>query len=129
MLPCFRDLGCGVNTFLTSSQNKTCSLMVLSREMPSCGLGLSPTLGQSLNLGKCKTRTVGDVADPSAPNLDAAAGCPSAKGSCFVCSMGTWFLNVMSKGFHTDIKQTSLSVQLPYMILDLGKEMFQDVLK
>lgn len=62
MLPCFPDLVCGLNTFLTSSQNKTCSLMVLSRgALPLLQAGAEPYSGtkpqsrqmQDQNCGGC----------------------------------------------------------------------------
>lgn len=117
MLPCFRDLICSLHRFLPSSPNKMDSLKA-PEEVPSHQLGLSHTLGQSLSLDKCKMRTVGDVADPICPKSRGSQVWPPAKGSCFVCSMGTLLLNVMFKGFPIDIKQTFLSVELPFMVLE-----------
>lgn len=56
-LPGFQDLVCGLNTFLTSSQNKTCSLMVLSRAGALLRVGAESDPGteqvQDQNCGVC----------------------------------------------------------------------------
>lgn len=117
MLPCFRDLVCSLHRFLASSPNKMGGLKA-PEEVPSHQLGLSDTLGHSLSLDKCKTRTVRDVADRICPKSRGSQVFPPAKGSCFVCSTGTLLLYVMFKGFLTDIKPTFLSAQLPFMILE-----------
>lgn len=105
-LPCFWDLVCGLNTFLTAGQLQPHHVQELSRGA-SHRLGLNPALGHSHSLGKSKAG-LGGLHIPRVPNVGLAWAFPLAEGSYFVCSTGTLLLHVMFQGFLTGIKLSFL---------------------